>query len=195
MLKEFNLQFFAEEADEEEKTFTQEDIDRIIQNRLAQAQKKADADKQKAIEDALAKENEKLQAQKLKEMSDAERQAEELKELKAQLEELKLKDERATMGAEVRKQLADKQITVSDAIVNMLVAKDAETTNGRLKDFTELFLQAVDDGIKAKLKGKTPAAADKPASMTKTELQEKLAKIDDPIKRQELIRQNLNLYQ
>lgn len=205
MVKEFNLQFFSEEDEAgvnepddnvtAPKQFTQEEIDKIVQTRLAQAKKKAEEEKKKAIDEALAKETEKLQAQKLKEMSEAERHEEEFKLLKAQLEELKLKDERSTMAAEVRRQLADKKISVSDKIVDMLVAKDAETTNSRLKDFTDLYLQAVEDGIKAKLKGKTPQAAGKKASLTREALEEKLKTMKDPVKRQALIKENMELFQ
>lgn len=194
--EKFNLQMFAEEGEgqqteqNEPKQYTQEDIDKMITTRLAQAEKKAEKEKQKAIEDALSKANEQREAEKLKNMSDTERQQEELKALKSQLEELKLKDERATMATEVRKQLAEKNITVDDSLVEMIVSTDAETTKSRLEAFIKQFEKSVDTTLKAKLKGKTPKTGTTKPTMSKEEIMQ----IKDRTKRQKLIAENYSLF-
>lgn len=194
--EKFNLQMFAEEGEEQQteqnepKQYTQEDIDKMITTRLAQAEKKAEKEKQKAIEEALSKANEQREAEKLKNMSDTERQQEELKALKSQLEELKLKDERAKMATEVRKQLAEKNITVDDSLVEMIVSTDAETTKSRLEAFIEQFEKSVDTTLKTKLKGKTPKTGTTKPTMSKEEIMQ----IRDRTKRQKLIAENYSLF-
>nr|UWG29243.1 MAG: protein of unknown function DUF4355 [Bacteriophage sp.] len=81
-------------------------------------------------------------------------------------------------------------LTVSDDVLNMVVVDDEKQTYANVQALIK-YTNQIQSGVKKDLlKGSTPRTNGKP-TMTKDEIN----KIKDPIKRQQAIADNLNLYQ
>lgn len=188
-----DLQFFAEPADpvdpvdpeptepkepkEPEKTFSQEELEEIVKQRLARAEK----DKQKAI----------AEAEKLAKMSADQKREYEFEKLKKENEELKAAQTRNELGKEATKILADSGIIANDEILSFVVKEDAEKTNQSVEAFTNMVNGLVDSLVKEKLKGNAPKRQQGGiVALTK----EEILKEKDATKRQKLIRENNHLF-
>lgn len=128
----------------EETTFTQEQVDNMIKDRVARAEK----DKQKAID----------QAEKLAKMNADEKQQYEFEELQKENEELRNEKNKYSLGREATKMLTENGITADDDVLNFVVREDAETTKQAVVAFSQLIQSKVDDAVKDKLKGNSPRA-------------------------------------
>jgi hypothetical protein len=151
--------------------FTQNDVDKIVAKRMAR--------EKKASEEAarLAK----LSAQ---ERAEAERDA-----LQKELDEMKRANAVAEMEREARKILSADGIVVSDDIVSTLVSEDADETSATVKAFASAFKKAVQDEVKKQLSHKNPSTGSS-GNVTKEQIMQE----QDPIKRQKLIREHMNLF-
>ena len=128
------------------KTFTQEEVDKMIQKRLARERK-----------DIEAKiEAERAEAERLAKMSEAEKQQALFKEQVAEFEATKRAFEQEKLLNETSKQLASKNLPIEFA--EMLKAQDAESTFENIKIFEAKFNEAVERLVNERLKGKTPKA-------------------------------------
>ena len=134
-------------AEQTVKTFTQEEVDKIVNKRLARERK-----------DIEAKiEAERAEAERLAKLSEAEKQQELFKKQVAEFEATKRAFEQEKLLNETSKQLAAKNLPVEFA--EMLKAKDAESTFENIKVFEEKFNQAVEKLVNERLKGTAPKAA------------------------------------
>lgn len=127
-----------EKEEKDERTFTQKELDDIVQQRLRRAEK----EKQDAIDEA----------KKLAKMNADEKREYELEKLKQENEELKAVQIRFELGKEATKMLATSGITATDEILDFVVREDAETTSEAVKAFTELITDTADALVKEKLK-------------------------------------------
>ena len=160
---------------EPEKRYTDADINRIINKKFAEWQKK----QEKAVDEAT----------KLAQM-DAQRKAEyERDQLKAELEELKAANTRAQMTVTARGILQEKGVTVPDTVVDKLIGKDADDTKATVDDFAEAFQKAVTDAVKELNKHGSPKAGGG-TKMTRDEIMN----IADRAERQKLIAENRDLF-
>jgi uncharacterized membrane-anchored protein YjiN (DUF445 family) len=125
-----------------EKLFTQEELDKIIEKRLARALKKA--------------EEEKIEAERLAKMSEAERQQALFDKEKAKFEEERKQYQREKMELEVMKQMSSKGLPVEFS--KYLIADDAETALNNIKIFEAEWQKAIEKAVNEKLKGSTPKA-------------------------------------
>lgn len=183
MKTDIDLQMFAEDepqAKEPEKTYTDEEVNAIVERKMAEWQKKRD--KAKKEED---------EAQKLKDMTDQQRADHELQELKAELGRLKAKDAQSEMLKTARSILAEKEIAVSDDLVSLLVSGDAGKTSEAVNAFADMYLEAVKQGVKDALKSETPKTGSKSKGLTK----EDIMKVTNRAERQKLINENIELFQ
>lgn len=139
----------TEEVQEEVKTYTDAEVDEIINKKFAKWQKS----QQKAVDEAVRKVEE---AQKLAQMTEKERADFERSELEKELKALKAEKAHTEMVRTARQMLKADNLTVSDDIINVLVSDDAEATAKAIKAFSALYQTAVNDGIKEALKGGTP---------------------------------------
>ena len=160
----------------DEKRYSDKDLDAIIQKKFA---------KWKSDEEKRVKEAEKLAG-----MSAAEKAEHEMQEALKRAEAAEAKLAHLDLVKEARTVLAEKKVSVSDELLEVLVGKDAETTKANIDSFAGLFQKAVDEAVKEKLKGKTPKSAGK-ATMTKEEIN----RIADPIARRKAIAENMSLYE
>jgi len=123
-----------------EKTFTQEELDKIIEKRLARALKKANEEKQ--------------EAEKLAKMSAEERAKAEFEKEKQKFEDERKQYQREKMELEVIKQMSSKGLPTEFA--TYLIADDAETALNNIKTFEAEWQKAIEKAVNEKLKGSTP---------------------------------------
>ena len=138
------------------KTFTQEEVDKMIQKRLSRERK-----------DIEAKiEAERQEAERLAKLSEAERQKAMFEKQVAEFEATKRAFEQEKLLNETSKQLASKNLPIEFA--EMLKAQDAESTFENIKIFEAKFNEAVEKLVNERLKGNTPKAkSDVSGGMTK----------------------------
>lgn len=125
-----------------EKKYTEEDVDRIVKNRLAREREQAKKDKE--------------EAEKLAEMNATQKAEYKAAQLEKELAEYKRKDALAEMSKIARKMLSDENINASDDLLAMMVTTDAEQTKTAIDSFTKLFKEAVETTVKERLRGETP---------------------------------------
>lgn len=159
-----------------EKKYSDADLDKIIENKFAKWQKQ----QAKAVDEA----------KKLANMTAQERVEHERDKLKAELDALKKANAVAEMEKTARGILQNDGVNIPDVIISSLVADDAEATSANVKAFSKAFKAAVQAEVKAQLSHKSPSTGATGKAMTKEEIN----KITDPVKRQEAIRNNMNLY-
>lgn len=135
-----------------EKTFTQDELEKIIEKRLAREKKNL----------AARIEEERQEAEKLAKMSERERQQALLDKREAALAEREAALERANLLNETTKQLSSKNLPIEFA--DYLMAADAETTFNRISEFESKWNTALENAVSERLKGKTPTAINAGAS-------------------------------
>ena len=163
------------EAKEPEKKYTDADVDKIVQDRLAREQKK--------------REKEVAEAEKLAKMNEQEKSEYKIAELEKELNALKAEKSRSEMMTTARHMLANDGLNVSDALIGVLVTSDAEQTNDAVKAFSKLLKEEIDKGVKAQLAGGQPRKGSTSA-LTK----EEIMAIKDDKKRLKAIEENLDLF-
>ena len=167
----------TEPKNEPEKKYTDEDVNRIIDRKFAEWEKKQN--------------KEKSEADRLANMNAQQKEQYENEQLKKQVEELLRKDALRKMAAVARGMLGEKNISVSDDLIEMLISDDAEKTKSSVDSFINAFQSAVEKAVKDALKGNPPKKTSEPASITK----EQIMKVKDPLERQKLIAEHMDLFQ
>ena len=126
------------------KTFTQDELNAIIDKRLERERRDAQARIDKAVTEA-----QKLAKMNAEERLEHERQAREtaLKEREAEITKRELR-------AEAKSQLSDKGLPVEFA--DALPLSDAESTNQAIDVFEKAFRAAVEKAVNERLKGTAP---------------------------------------
>ena len=130
----------AEPQKQQEKLFTQEEVNNIVEKRL-----KKEKNKWK---------NEVDQAKRLAEMSAEDRAREQFKMEKAEFERQRAEFERERLLVQTQRELSTKNIPVEFA--DMLVKDDAESTKAAIDSFASLYSQSVEKGVSNKMKGRPP---------------------------------------
>lgn len=131
----------------QEKTFTQKELDSIIEKRLAKEKKKMSEQIEK----------ERTEAERLANLSAEERKQEELRmqqeayesQLK-EFEDMKKQFEKEQLLSETTKQLNGFQLPIEMA--RYLVGADAETTKSNIDNFQKLWTKALQDAVDSRLK-------------------------------------------
>lgn len=131
-------------TEQAEKTFTQKDLDAIIDKRLARERKEAD----ERIKNAVT------EAQKLAKMSADERLEHERQERDKQLKDRESEITKRELRAEAKNQLSDKGLPVE--LAEILPYSDAESTNTALEAVEKVFRLALEKAVNEQLKGKPP---------------------------------------
>ena len=168
----------ADPKPEPQKKYTDDDVNRLIDQKFAEWQKK----QQKAVDEA----------KKLAEMNAQQKAEYERDKLQKELDELKKKDSLSEMTKTARKMLSDDGINISDELLAMMVNTDAEQTKAAIDGFTKAFKDAVENAVKARLKGEPPkrGTGGGGKSMTK----EQIMDIKDPELRQKAMLENRELF-
>ena len=158
-----------------EKTFTQDEVNALIEKRLARAMAKMEADRKEAEE--LAK------------LSEAERQKKLFEKQVAEFEATKKAFEAEKMLNETMTQLSQRGLSTSFA--NLLRANDAETTLSNINNFEAEFNKAVEARVSERLKGATPKASVRKTDGEMTKEQFKKMNI---VEKSELLKTNPDLF-
>ena len=173
-----------EGGDKPEKKYTDEDIDRIVNQRLARERKAAEKKAKEAAE-----------AEKLKRMTAAEKRDAEFEQMKARLASLEAEKNQAEMLSTASDILKDAGINVSSKLVGHLIAETADETKANVDEFVKLFNDAVNKGVKAAMKAAGSSPKRKGGSSDSGEwTKEKIYEVKDPIKRQQLIKEHWDLF-
>ena len=130
----------AEPQKQQEKLFTQEEVNNIVEKRLNKEKNKW--------------KNEVDQAKRLAEMSAEDRAREQFKMEKAEFERQRAEFERERLLVQTQRELSTKNIPVEFA--DMLVKDDAESTKAAIDNFASLYNQSVEKGVSNKMKGRPP---------------------------------------
>lgn len=128
----------------DEKKYSDADLDRIISKKFAAWQEKKD----KEVEEA----------KKLEKMSAEEKIAHERDSIKAELDELKREKALSEMSKTARKLLSEKNITISDDLLSLMVTTDATETKAAIDSFAKLFTESVENAVKERVRGEVPTA-------------------------------------
>lgn len=170
-LLKLDLQFFADggddeppaDDDQENKTFTQSEVDSQISKAVDSALKKREAkhqeDLQKAIDDAIA------EKERLSKLSEKERKDEELSQREKELADRLAEIERKELKADAIADLTEKNLPIEFA--DFLLADDAENTLANINTFKTAFDLAVNEKVKEKLRQDTPPSGGSGGNTTK----------------------------
>ena len=135
-----------EEEKTTEKTFTQSQLDEIIQKEKAKAKRSAEKEYQAKMDEA----------EKLRKMNEVQKAEYEQEKQKAYIAELEAKINRSGLEREASKMLSEGGIAVDDKILNIVVKDTAESTQEAVEGFVALVNELADKKVGEKLKGKTP---------------------------------------
>ena len=164
-----------------EKTFTQEEVNKMIEKRLAREKKDL----------AAQIEREREESAKLAKMSESDRQKALFEKQKQEFEDMKAAFEKEKLLNETSKQLAQNNLPVEFA--EYLITKDTESTFNNINMFKEKWNVALENALNERMKGKSPIAAptvnkgtltmDDIRAMSTTEIQARLAEVQEAMKR------------
>ena len=170
-----------EEQETTEKTFTQAELDAIIQKEKAKAKRSAEKEYQAKIDEA----------ERLRKMNADEKAEYEAKKQAEYIAELEAKINRSGLEKEASKMLSEAGIVAGDEILAFVVKDNAESTQEAVNGFTELVNQLADNKVKEMLKGKTPRKVEQSTAGTITKEQFDRMGYKD---RNELLQSNPELY-
>lgn len=135
-----------QEVESTEKTFTQAQLDEIIQKEKAKAKRSAEKEYQAKMDEA----------EKLRQMNETQKAEYEQEKQKAYIAELEAKINRSGLEREASKMLSEGGIAVDDKILGLVVKDTAESTQEAVESFVALVNELADKKVGEKLKGKTP---------------------------------------
>ena len=167
-----NLQLFADDKETEEteetvddkqteekeetKTYTQEELDKLLQSetdrRVTEALKTSRAKWEKEYKEKLEKE--KKEAERLSKLSADEREKELLKQKEQELAEKEQAIRMKELHLYTIEILSEENLPVGFA--EFLIGEDAETTNDNIKKFKEEWQKALSNAVDERIKGKSP---------------------------------------
>lgn len=144
----------SETAETTEKTFTQEEVNALIEKRLAKQEKSFN----KRIQEKLD------EAEKLRQMNADQKAEYEAKKQADYIAELEAKINRSELEKEASKMLSDVGISVDDDILGFVVKDTAEATKEAVESFSTLVNDLADKKVSEMLKGKTPKKVEQTTS-------------------------------
>lgn len=163
----------------------QAEFDRRVQKAITTAVENAQQKWQALTDDKLT------EAEKLAKMTKEEKAEYKARKLEKELEDLRRANTLSDMSKTARKMLADQEINIPDELLTHLVSESAEETKATVEAFAKLYKDAVQEGVKNKLKGAPPKAGSGSTGITK----EQIFAIKNPAERQRLIAENISLFE
>lgn len=151
----------SETAETTEKTFTQAELDTIIQKEKAKAKRSAEKEYQAKIDEA----------EKMRKMNADQKAEYEAKKQADYIAELEAKINRSGLEKEASKMLSDVGISVDDDILGFVVKDTAEATKEAVESFSTLVNDLADKKVSEMLKGKTPKKVEQTTSASITQEQ------------------------
>ena len=167
------------ESEEKDKVFTQEEVDEIIEKRLAREKKNAD----KKVKDAVE------EAKRYVKMAKDQKTEYENEKLQKELDELRKEKALNEMKNTARAAFKDSGIVATDELLNLVVTSEAESTQANVESFTVILNDMVQAKVKEALRQDAPKNF-KSTGITK----QKIFEIKDDSERQNAIAQNIHLF-
>jgi len=130
------------------KTFSQEEVNNIIANRLKEANSKNQEAIAKAVQEALA------EAARKAKLTEEQRKAEAESKKEAELKERENSITLREMRLKAQEMLTEKHIPIE--LVDFVVDLDEEKTKQNVETFAKTYNQSVQTGVTDKLKGTPP---------------------------------------
>ena len=161
----------TKQSKDTDKTFTQEEVNQMIKDRVAREQKKAE------------------EAAKLAKMNKDQKAEYEREKMEKELQQLRAEKATNEMRSEARAMLKEKNIDASDELLNFVVKEDANGTKESVDAFVDLLNGMVKTQVKEALRQESPKAFTT-SGLTK----EDILNIKDDSKRQIAIAQNRQLF-
>lgn len=130
-----------QDSAQSEKTFSQAEVDAMVQSRLAREKEKMSKSLRTEIEEDVRNQikNEESEANKLKKMDEDQRRKYELDKRDQEIKELKAKLNRSEMEHVATDLLSKKGIVADSDTLEFVVAEDAETTQTNIDRFADLI--------------------------------------------------------
>ena len=166
----------GKEGDGKEAKYTDDDLDRILNRKFAEWQKKKDREVD--------------EARRLASMTEEEKTKQKQADMERQLNELLSEKNRSEMMATARSILSERNIHADDALISLIVSEDAESTKKSIDAFANMFQKAVNKAVKDALKGEPPKTGTGKGGYTK----EDILKVANRAERQRLIAANMDLF-
>ena len=185
MTKElWNQQIFADEAEpaeeqaaaeeQAEKTFTQDEVNKLIADRLSRESAKLKKEAQAAADASL--EAAKKEAEKKAKMDAAEKEKYEREQMQKQIDELNAYRSRAELEKTVNSLMAKHNIVAQDAHYDLLIGADEEATEARVETFVKAVEAEVEKRERERAKGTTPKAGGSAKPKEQSEIEKRVAK-------------------
>lgn len=171
-----------EATTEESKTFTQQELDDIVEARVARAVKKAQKDAEEQIQKAQS-EGERL-AKLSKDERLKEEQAKRLSELEKREHDLAMKE----LSIEARSLLSEEGLPVE--FLDIVMADTAESVKDNISNLRTVFDQAVEKRVDERLTQSKVRTGSTAGAMSKQDIMA----ISDTSERQRLISENMHLF-
>ncbi|NJH82537.1 DUF4355 domain-containing protein [Staphylococcus hyicus] len=171
----------GENNEPKEKTFTQAELDDIVEKRVAREKKKAE---QKA-KDAAA------EAEKLAKMNREQKADYEREKLQKELEEYRRREARLNMKNEAKKLFKDSNVDSSDELLELVTADTFDQTQENVEAFTIILNEMVEAAVKDRLYSGSPKSFTNGGGAV---TRESIEAIEDPTARQRAIAENLHLF-
>lgn len=172
----------------EDKQLDGDELVKKLQKRIGKEQ-----NEKHSLQDQLDKANAKIKelqsGKSIKNLSDEDKDKKAEDEKDKEIASLRAQITRRDNIKQTDKVFKDAGLTVGDDVLNMVVVDDDKQTYANVQALIK-YTNQIQSGVKKELlKGSTPRNNGKP-TMTKVEI----SKIKDPIKRQKVIAENLDLY-
>lgn len=132
----------ANENEKEEKLFSQDEVNNIVQKRIDREMKKYKTDL--------------VEAEKLARMSESEKAKHEFEQERQAFLTQKAEFDKAQLEVQAIKELSNKSLPTS--FVNFILAEDAETINKNIESLQAEWSNAIQAEVNERLKGRTPQA-------------------------------------
>ena len=170
------------EATEADKTFTQDELDHIVQERVKRAVAKAQKDAEDKIKQAQS-EGERL-AKLTKDERAKEEEAKRLADLEAREKAIAVKE----LRIETQSLLSDEGLPIE--FLDVVMADTAESVKDNIASIRKVFDEAVEKRVNERLTQDKPRRGATAGAMTKAEIMA----VKDVNERQKLIAENLELF-
>lgn len=171
----------GDSTESKEKTFTQAELDDIVEKRVAREKKKAE---QKA-KDAAA------EAEKLAKMNREQKADYEREKLEKELERYRKQEARLNMKNEAKKLFKESNVDSSDELLELVTSDTFDQTQENVEAFTTILNEMVETAVKDRLYSGSPKSFTNGGSAV---TRESIEAIEDPAARQRAIAENLHLF-
>lgn len=131
-----------EQSNDTEKTFTQDEVNKIVQKRINKELEKERSEREEAVKEA----------EKLAKMNAQQKKDYEFEKLQQELAELRAENNKNAMKSEATKMFKEQNVEFNDGILNFVVAENADDTKANVEAYSTMFKETLAKAIDAHFK-------------------------------------------